>query len=165
MADLIVDHWDQTHPRWDELERIAAAVGQSEWFAVRFPWHRSSHVLVALQNGILCGFLRFTIQVIGEEDDCEPIFLDGELLIEGKVLAFAVIEEFRRRGIGRALQVHALEYAARLHCYQMRSHSGGEHAENHQLKLWMGFGVFPIIRGSDHKGVYFVMPLRRTPQK
>jgi GNAT superfamily N-acetyltransferase len=86
--------------------------------------------------------------------------LNGNPLIEAKVLAFAVIVNYRRQGIGRALQTAALQDAAKRSCYQLRSHSSGKNDANHQLKLSMGFGIHPIIRGEDKRGAYFVMPLR-----
>ena len=44
-------------------------------------------------------------------------------------------------------------------CYQIRSHSSGDNQANHYLKLSLGYGVHPIIRGEDQRGVYFVLPL------
>jgi GNAT superfamily N-acetyltransferase len=161
MAKLIIEPWEHTHPRWGELETVVINEQQSEWFSAQYEWHRSSHVLVALEDDFICGFLRFTVQVIGVDADCEPVMLNGIPLLEGKVLAFAVIESYRRQGIGRALQTYALHYAAKLHCYQLRSHSSGKNVANHYLKLSMGFGIHPIIRDNDNKGAYFVMPLYR----
>jgi GNAT superfamily N-acetyltransferase len=160
MSALIIEQWDNLHPRWDELVQIAANEDQAQWFSAHYPWHRSSHILVALKDEVICGFLRFITQVIGEDDDCEPVMLRGVPLIEAKVLAFAVIAKYRRQGIGRLLQTAALHNSSNLHCYQLRSHSSGKNDANHQLKLSMGFGVHPIIRGEDKQGVYFVMPLR-----
>jgi GNAT superfamily N-acetyltransferase len=100
------------------------------------------------------------IQVIGEDDELEAVTLDGAALLEAKVLAFGVPPAYRRHGIGRALQEHVLVAAKQLGCYQVRSHSSGSHSANHRLKLRMGFGVYPIQRGDDRRGAYFVMPLR-----
>ncbi len=86
--------------------------------------------------------------------------LCGEELVEAKVLAFGVLAPYRRRGIGRALQQEALQRTRAQGCYQLRSHSGGDHLKNHQLNLSMGFGVHPVVRGADRHGVYFVLPLR-----
>jgi GNAT superfamily N-acetyltransferase len=94
--------------------------------------------------------------------DCPEVWLNGERLIEAKVIAFGVDETHRRKGIGRALQEMLIRRACALHCYQVRSHSGGEHLENHALKLAMGFGVHPIVRGDDDRGAYFILPLRNV---
>jgi GNAT superfamily N-acetyltransferase len=159
MSVLTIEHWDDLHPRWRDLVQIVADERQDEWFSAQYEWHRSSHVLVALQDGVICGFLRFTTQVIGEDADCDPVMLNGIPLIEAKVLAFAVVARFRNQGIGRALQTNALHYAAKLRCYQLRSHSSGKNEANHHLKLSLGFGIHPILRGDDKRGAYFVMPL------
>jgi hypothetical protein len=44
--------------------------------------------------------------------------------------------------------------------HPLRSHSGGSHAANQQLKLSMGFRVHPIVRDDDARGAYFVLPLQ-----
>jgi GNAT superfamily N-acetyltransferase len=161
MSELCIEEWDHSHPRWEELLRVVADAEQADWVAAQYAWHRSTHMLVAQTNGAICGFLRFVTQDIGADADCEPVMFNGTALIEAKVLAFGVLEEYRRQGIGRALQAYALRYATHLECYQVRSHSSGGNRANHHLKLSMGFGVHPILRGDDRRGVYFVMPLRR----
>ena len=158
---LIIEEWDELHPRWDELLLFVQGEQQAEWLATRADWHLSTHVLVAQQGEQIVGFLRFVTQVIGVEEDHDPVALEGISLTEAKVLAFGVGQAQRRRGIGRALQEAALRRAKALGCYQVRSHSDGSYEANHQLKLVMGFGVHPIVRGNDTRGVYFVMPLRR----
>jgi GNAT superfamily N-acetyltransferase len=159
MSELSIEQWGDLHPRWRELVQIVADEQQEEWFSAHYEWHRSSHVLVALIDEVICGFLRFTTQVIGEDADCDPVMLNGIPLIEAKVFAFAVVARFRNQGIGRALQRNALHYAVKLRCYQVRSHSSGKNEANHHLKLSMGFGIHPIIRDDDNRGAYFVMPL------
>jgi GNAT superfamily N-acetyltransferase len=162
---LTIEEWDEAHPRWNSLLQVVAAQDQARWVAMRADWHLSIHVLVARQGVRIVGFLRFVTQIIGADEDHEPVTLDGVALTEAKVLAFGVVEEHRRQGIGRALQERALEYAARLGCYQVRSHISGEHAANQGLKLAMGFGVHPVVRGDDRCGVYFVMPLKQLPDR
>jgi GNAT superfamily N-acetyltransferase len=156
-----VEEWTTTHARWPELLQLVEEQQQSRWVAVEFAWHRSSHLLVALKDSEVVGFLRFVTQVIGTDADHEPVTLDGIPLLEAKVLAFGVGEHHRNQGIGRALQEHTLHYAEQLGCYQVRSHSSGQNTANHHLKLVMGFGVHPVIRGDDVGGVYFIMPLKR----
>lgn len=128
-------------------------------------WHVNSEMLVARSDESVVGFLRFVVQPIGPDADCPEIVLNGERLIEAKVIACGVAEAHRRRGVGRALQKGLIEHARALNCYQIRSHSGGDHPENHALKLAMGFGVHPIVRGGDTRGAYFILPLRtQTPR-
>ena len=156
---IVIEEWDAAHPRWPELQAFIAAQGQQDWVAFTAGFHRSSHLLVAQQDGALTGFLRFVVQEIGPDSDCPPVTLNGVPLLEAKVLAFAVDPARQRQGMGRALQEALLHEARRLGCYQVRSHSGGDHPANHQLKLAMGFGVHPIVRGADRRGAYFIMPL------
>lgn len=158
---IAIVEWDPRHERWDELLAAVAALQQTAWVAVSAPFHRSSHLLVALQGRIIAGFLRFVVQEIGPELDRPPVLFGGHPLSEAKILAFGVLPTFRRRGIGRALQTAAIERAAQLGCYQVRSHSGGTNDANHRLKLSLGFGVHPVVRGEDTTGVYFVLPLGR----
>jgi GNAT superfamily N-acetyltransferase len=107
------------------------------------------------------GFLRFVVQEIGPDDDLPSVMLEGIALLEAKILAFGVREAYRRQGIGRALQEKAIYRAEELGCHQVRSHSSGSYAENHRMKLAMGFGVHPIRRGEDERGAYFILPLRK----
>ncbi|MCC6168141.1 MAG: GNAT family N-acetyltransferase [Caldilineaceae bacterium] len=160
MADLVIEEWGPTHPRWDELLTVVAELQQTRWLTDRYDWHRSSHFLVAIRGNAITGFLRFVTQTIGPDAECGPVSLDGVALLEAKILAFGVLPVYRRQGIGRALQEACVRRAAQLNCYQVRSHSSGDNIANHQLKLAMGFGVHPIIRGDDRRGVYFVLPLR-----
>jgi GNAT superfamily N-acetyltransferase len=160
-ASLVIAEWGEGHPRWEELRRVVEELGQTNWVAASAPYHRSSHLLVALEGGAIAGFLRFVVQPIGPELDRPPVVLDGEVLLEAKVLAFATLPDFRRRGVGRALQEATIERAVALECHQVRSHSGGSNLANHRLKLAMGFGIHPIVRGDDTGGAYFILPLPR----
>lgn len=157
---LIIEEWLADHARWPELLRVVETAQQTAWFAAQMDWHRSSQVLVATKSDQIVGFLRFVIQMIGADDDHDPVLMNGTPLIEAKVVAFGVVPECQRQGIGRALQRAALTLAKQRGCYQLRSHSSGTNSANHQLKLSMGFGVHPIRRGDDNGGVYFVMPLQ-----
>ncbi len=147
------------HAQVDELRQVVNAAGQTDWRTFVAPWHLSSHTLAALHGGRIVGFLRFVVQEIGPELDRPAVRLNGEALLEAKVLAFGVIEEAQGAGVGRQLQRAAIDWAEELQCYQMRSHSGGANVANHALKLKMGFGVHPLVRGDDAEGVYFILPL------
>ena len=109
---------------------------------------------------MLAGFLRYVIQPIGPDMDCPPVQHQGADLLEAKVLAFAVDKPYQRQGIGRQLQEALMERARAQGCHQIRSHSSGDNRENHQLKLSLGYGVHPIVRGDDRRGVYFILPLQ-----
>jgi GNAT superfamily N-acetyltransferase len=156
----VVEVWPPEHPRGAELADFIARQGQTNWVAFHAPWHRSSHLLVALGAGQqITGFLRYVIQAIGADEERPAVELGGEPLLEAKVLAFAVDEAHRRQGIGRALQIALVQQAKAQGLYQVRSHSSGDNRANHQLKLGLGYGVHPIVRGQDERGAYFVLPL------
>ncbi len=156
-----IEKWDDTHPRWSELNQLAVAVEQDRWLTIKFDWHLSTHVLVALQNDEVVGFLRFDRQEIGSDMERPSVTHNTKPLIEAKVMAFAVAESHRNQGIGRALQNAALHEAKRQDCYQLRSFSNGKKEVNHHLKISMGFGIHPHVRKDDNRGVFFVMPLQK----
>lgn len=86
-------------------------------------------------------------------------------LVEGFVWTFDVEEAHRRRGIGRRLQLAALEECRRRGLYQLRSWSSLDRPANYALKIGLGFAVHPghtylPRREKWVRGVYFVMPLR-----
>ncbi len=156
---LEIAEWDETHPQWSQLLTVVDEAKQTDWVNAYFDWHQRSHLLVATQGGAVVGFLRLVTQLIGADEDLPPSLLKGKPLLEGKVMAFAVVETHRRQGIGRALQTTAITLAKRLGCMQLRSHSSGDNIENHQLKLSMGFAIHRIERGDDQRGAYFILPL------
>jgi GNAT superfamily N-acetyltransferase len=145
---------------WHSAHALGSSLDQVGWLAFRAEWHISNHLLVAAAGAEAIGFLRFVVQLIGPDMDGPPVVMDGVPLTEAKILAFGVADEWRRQGIGRALQEAAVQQAKTLGCYQVRSHSGGDHDTNHHLKLAMGFAIHPIIRGDDRNGCYFLLPLR-----
>ncbi len=156
---MIIEEWKPTHPCWTELVDVVAEQGQTDWVAFTGEWHHSSHMLVAHSDGEILGFLRFVVQGIGPDSDCPPVQLNGEILREAKVLAFAVKEAHRRRGVGRTLQECLIVEAKARGLFQIRSHSSGDNVANHRLKLALGYAVHPIIRGDDTRGAYFILPL------
>jgi GNAT superfamily N-acetyltransferase len=147
---------------WITAHELGARLDQRNWLAFKAEWHLSSHLLVAVEDETVVGFLRFVLQPIGPDMDCPAVVVDGVELIESKIMAFGVVPERRRQGIGRALQQAAIERARELDCYQVRSHSSGDNQANHRLKLAMGFAMHPIVRGDDNHGCYFLMPLRTS---
>jgi GNAT superfamily N-acetyltransferase len=159
--DIKTEDWDIQHARWSELLELVSQLNQRDWFTFTAEWHASSHVLVALHGAEIVGFLRFVVQDIGPDMDCPAVQWKGKNLQEAKVLAFGVPALQQRQGIGRKLQESLRQRAQVLDCYQIRSHSSGENLANHQLKLSLGYGVQPIVRGEDRHGVYFILPLRQ----
>lgn len=154
-----LEAWDSAHPRWADLLAVVDGQGQSDWVAFTADFHQSTHMLVALGAERIAGFLRYVVQAIGPDAGCPPVALDGRTLREAKILAFGVDPARRRQGIGRALQLRCIAEARERGCYQVRSHSGGDHPANHALKLALGFGVQPIVRGDDARGAYYILPL------
>lgn len=144
---------------------VVSEEGQHRWATFEAEWHERSHILVAHHDEEILGFLRYVVQPIGPDNDCPPVCLEEKYLREAKILAFAVRQAYRRRGIGRALQERLIEIARTDGLYQIRSHSGGESSANRALKLALGFGVHPIIRGDDHRGAYFILPLSALPKR
>lgn len=159
LQDIRIEVWENTHPAWPALMQCVQEEGQLNWVNFSAEFHQSSHMLVALLGEETIGFLRLVTQEIGPDMDCPPLYYKGSPLIEAKVLAFGVKAAYRGQGIGRALQEAAIAMAKQSGCYQLRSHSSGEHQANHHLKLSMGFGVQRDIRGEDKAAVYFIMPL------
>ena len=160
-TDAIIKEWDTQHGRWSEFLELVNQLDQMDWFTFTAEWHLSSHVLVAQRASEILGFLRFVVQDIGPDTDCPPVEWRGEKLREAKVIAFGVLPAHQRQGIGRNLQEALRQRAQELGCYQIRSHSSGDNVANHQLKLSLGYGIHPIVRGDDRRGVYFILPLRR----
>jgi GNAT superfamily N-acetyltransferase len=159
--NITIGEWRSEHARWSELLALVSELNQMDWLRFTAEWHHSSHVLVARRSSEILGFLRFVIQDIGPDMDCPPVQWKGENLREAKVIAFGVLPTQRRQGIGRKLQEALRQRAQDLGCYQIRSHSSGDNSANHRLKLSLGYGVHPIVRGEDRRGVYFVLPLKQ----
>lgn len=86
--------------------------------------------------------------------------------VEGFVQTFFVEEAYRRRGIGRTLQMLSIQKAQELGCSQFRSWSSPSSEENYALKASMGFAMVPgydYIERIDRwvPGVWFVRSLSR----
>ena len=144
---------------WAEYVSVINGEGQARWaFDAHFgPFPR--HFVMAKQDGRVVSFLMYVVWDIGPNDRGQrALMVDGRPLTGAKIIAFGVKKEYRRRGIGRALQEHTLREARALGCYQVRSVSDGDHPENHRLKLAMGFAVEPMER--DKPTLAFIMPLR-----
>jgi GNAT superfamily N-acetyltransferase len=162
-AEAAVTEWTRDHPDFGRLGALFDRAEDAAGLWEDFDWEEQVLFLVALWGGEPAGLLKLTVHPIGADMGTEPVRLRGETLREAKVMEFVVAPARRRRGLGRLLQEAAIARARGLGCYQLRSHSGGDRAENHRLKLAMGFAVDPIIRGGDHAGAYFLLPLRDHP--
>lgn len=160
-----IEEWDETHPRWSEFVSCLEEVAPDQVPFVLGEAYRALPccLLVALQASQVAGFLRFAVQPIGPEARCPELLLDGVLLTEAKIHAFAVREDARGQGIGTALQVQALRRAREIGCYQVASYSSYGRDANHHIKLSLGFAAQPEVHGDNHQGVYFLMPLRGRP--
>ena len=156
---MTIEQWSVVHPEWQHVVAMAEAAEQLRHLTAEFEWQIASFTFVALVNGDPAGYLRYCTQPIGPDNECPALMLDGVELVEGKVIGFYVLEEFRRMGFGRKLQQAAITHAKSLNLYQLRSRSAATKTANHQLKLSMGFSAVPTIRANGRQGVYFLMPL------
>ncbi len=159
IMNIVVEEWTPDHLHWHTLVQVIADEHQTEWAFNPFFEPFSRTFVVALHEGNVVGFLMFVVWAIGQHDRDHPLItLNGEVLMEAKIIAFGVRAAYRRHGIGRTLQAYTVHRAKELGCYQVRSVSDHNHPENHQLKLSMGFGVEPIERNTP--ALAFIMPLR-----
>jgi GNAT superfamily N-acetyltransferase len=160
-SSSVIERWTSAHPRWSELMSLPDVEDLHLDEKVQ-EWHQGIFTLVALEDDEIAGVLRFWTQVIGIDEDKPPFIVEGAPAVEAKVVTLHVFDRFRRRGIGRAMQLAAAEWARELGCYQLRSRSAYRRRENHGLKASLGFGISP---GRDrHDGpedtAFFILPLR-----
>ena len=106
-----VERWNDTHPRWSELMALPDVEDLHIEAKVQ-EWHLGIYTLVALQNDVIAGTLRFWTQVIGVDEDRPPFVVDGEPAVEAKVVTLHVLDEFREMGIGQQLQAAAVRVGA-----------------------------------------------------
>jgi GNAT superfamily N-acetyltransferase len=160
-----VERWTSEHPRWAELMSLPD-VEDLHLEAKVEDWHLGIYSLVALEDGEIAGVLRFWTQVIGIDEDRPPFIVEGEPAVEAKVVTLHVLDRSRGSGIGRRLQLAAVEWARELGCYQVRSRSGYAAEGNHRLKASLGFGISPgRDRPDGEEGTaFFVLPLRLAPE-
>jgi GNAT superfamily N-acetyltransferase len=156
-----IERWDSRHDRWSELMGLKGIENLVLELKMEC-WHQGIYTLVALYGEAIVGVLRFWTQEIGIDEDKPPFVVDGKPAVEAKVIAFHVLEEHRRQGIGRDLQLAAVRWARELGCYQVRSRSAYNRRGNHSLKASLGFGISPGRNTTDGAvdTAYFVLPLR-----
>lgn len=150
---------DALWPRlWPVIERLE----QKRNVKIQADHFHSSHVLAALLDGEPVGFMRIVVQRLGEDEERPPVVFRGQTLYEAKSIAFGVLPEKQRQGIGRALQEAAMRWAQELGCYQIRSRSDYGCTGNYHLKMSMGFGIQPSLVNDS---VYFVQTLAAESEK
>jgi GNAT superfamily N-acetyltransferase len=138
------------------VELASRVLAQDRDLTSVFPAAQESHVLAAFQGARCAGFLRYLIQVIGAEEGRAAVTYNGAVLKEGYVEAFGVDSQLRRRGVGTALQDHALRQCRIAGCYQMRSRSPVTSVENYALKLAAGYVLHP---SQENDSYYFIIRL------
>ena len=160
-SDLSIHELTPEHRDWNEYVDLIDGEGQRRGRSTRTSNRFRATTFWRDREGDIVGFLTYVVWDIGPHDrNHPPLVVDGQTLREAKIVAFGVKEAYRRQGIGRALQEHAIRRARELGCYQVRSVSGADHSANRQLKLDMGFAVEPMER--DKPTLAFVMPTQ-TP--
>lgn len=143
---------------YELLLDTAAQLDQIRYIAPPPGMLNCSVLLGAFTPDQCVGFLRFEIHVIGQGEQRPPIIgPHGQPLSEGYVEAFGVLPDYRRQGIGEALQHYAIDYCRDQHCYQMRSRSPLTSVENYALKLKMGYAIHP---SHENDSYYFIKVLR-----
>jgi GNAT superfamily N-acetyltransferase len=149
---------EQDSEIWNALLDVAPSIGEATvgQLTMEIDWAKSNHILVAMSDDQPVGVLRFVTQRLGKDEERPPIVFKGETLIEGKVISFGVVPEYRNQGIGRALQERAVELAREKGCYQLRSRSWYQSQANFDLKMSMGSAIQPSLKDDS---VYFVIVL------
>jgi GNAT superfamily N-acetyltransferase len=142
-----------------DLFAVAVQIDQSRYVPVRETHIEESILLGAFIDDHCVGFLRLLIQVIGSDEGRIPITDAGKPLREGYVMAFVVMPQHRRQGIGQSLQERAIALCQQRGCYQIRSRSPITSHENYALKLKMGYAIQP---SHENDSFYFIKTLARA---
>jgi ribosomal protein S18 acetylase RimI-like enzyme len=144
---------------YEAVVDIADRIDQKRYVVRGYPNAKSRILLAAVEDeDYPVGFLFALVQVLGKEEGCSPIFLNGQPLLECHVEAFGVLPKFRQQGIGQTLQEAAIRIAHNLDCYQVRSRSPVTAMENYERKLKMGYTIHP---STENDSYYFIKRLRR----
>jgi len=150
----------EVHPSttaYDAVFQVAEALDQKRYLVREYP-HAKQRILLGAFEGDdrPVGFLLALVQVLGAEEGCSPVSLNGKVLLESYMEAFGVLPERRRVGIGQQLQETAIQIATDLGCYQVRSRSPSTAQENYALKLKMGYVMHP---SKENDSYYFIRKL------
>lgn len=136
---------------------VATQIDQSRYVPIKETHIEESILLGAFVDNRCVGFLRVLIQIIGSDEGRPPITHAGKPLREGYVIAFAVVPNHRRQGIGQMLQERAIAQCQQRGCYQIRSRSPITSHENYALKLKMGYAIHPSDKNDSY---YFIKTFR-----
>jgi GNAT superfamily N-acetyltransferase len=141
-------------PQFDDvLELASRMLAQHRDLTSAFPTAQESHVPAAFQGARCAGFLRYLVQVIGAEEGRPAVTYNGAVLKEGYVEAFGVDPQLRRRGVGTALQEHAMRQCRLAGCIQMRSRSPVTSVENYAMKRAAGY----VLQSSRENDSYYFL--------
>ena len=144
---------------YHDLLAVAAQIDQSRYVPAQETHIDEAILLGAFLDDQCVGFLRLLIQIIGSDEGRPPVKYGGEPLREGYVMAFAVVPQHRRQGIGQRLQERAIAVCQQRGCYQIRSRSPITSYENYALKLKMGYAIHPSDKNDSYD---FIKTLAHT---
>lgn len=136
-----------------------AAQEQEPFLTEKFFSHGEKYALGYFIEAELSGVIGICKQVLGEEQGTPEIMLGNKALSEAKVIAFAVKQDARNKGIGKELQLKAISLAKELDCYQLASYSTFDKAENYRVKSSLGFSIQPEVQQDGTMGCYFLKTL------
>lgn len=145
---------DPDHPLWVEILELLQRSGDWQWVSDQGLPRPDTLIIAALLDQTPIGHIAISIQPVPNLGETE--------LLESFVRAFHVSPDWRRRGVGRTLQLAALELSRAQSCYQMRSWSSTDKLANYRLKLGLGFCFCPAFElhgGKQIDGGYFVQRL------
>jgi GNAT superfamily N-acetyltransferase len=159
-----VERFSPDHALWPDYVRHLKRHNMARWVLGDDDQSLPDIIFLGtVENQDVIGHVTLKEQVIQVpvEDATVPLLDgDGNPVRETFVYTFAVDEDFRRQGHGRALQVAAIATTKALGCYQMRSWCSLDKPANYALKLSLGFAVHPAVQTTEHGrrigGVYFV---------
>jgi GNAT superfamily N-acetyltransferase len=161
-CQINVERFDATHTLWHSYVAHLRRASMVRWSISPEELPLENTVYLGTRaNRLVIGHISVRIQPI-QIPGMDQVLRDssGDILNELFVQTFAVEENYRRRGYGRALQQAALNLLPTLHCCQMRSWSSFDKPANYALKISLGFAVCPATyeapNGEKISGVYFV---------
>jgi GNAT superfamily N-acetyltransferase len=132
---------------------------QAQFIGGKYFCHGKNYVFVAKCVNTIVGAIRYCHQKIGEEQGCLVVTYRGAPLFEAKINVFAVSQNTRNCGIGKAMQRKVIEHARFKGCYQVSSYSTYDKSQNYAVKLDLGFSVQPEKQADGTTGCYFQMRL------
>jgi GNAT superfamily N-acetyltransferase len=165
----MIERFSPDHKLWSRFVKHLERVAMAPWALDEAGDPVPSRVyLGAVEGGEVIAHMTLKIQPIrvptGSGEGAILEAPDGETLCEAFVQTFAVDEDHRRRGHGRALQQAATATAKALGCYQLRSWASLDKGANYALKIGLGFAIHPALTetkdGQPVGGAFFVKTVR-----